>query len=96
MWILNSLAYPLYQMTQSDYANRLPEKMADRLKLICLNHTRPPSALRVTVQERVRQLRDHHENFMEYAREDAIMLWGILRGEAVTIDDKEDLLGDRQ
>ncbi len=96
MWILNSLAYLLYLMTQTNYANQLPKNMADRLKLICLNRTRPASAPRVTIEERVRQLREHHKNFMEYSAEDAIMLWGILRGEAVTVNEKEDLIRDRQ
>ncbi len=81
-------------MTQTNYAHRLPRDMAERLSLICLNHMRPATAPRVTVEERVRQLREHDENFLEYAAEDAIILWGILRGEAVTVDEQEDLIGD--
>ncbi len=63
-----------------------PKDMDERLSLICLNRMRPVTAPRVTVEERVRQLREHNENFLEYAAEDAIALWGILRGEAVMVD----------
>ncbi len=70
--------------------------MADRLKMICLNRTRPTTAPRVTVEEHIQQLREHDENFLEYAAEDAIVLWGILRGEAVTaVNEEKDLVGDR-
>ncbi len=95
MWILNSLVYPLYLMTQTDYAHQLPMDMDERLSQICLNRTRPATAPRVTVEERVWQLREHNENIMEYAAEDAIVLWGILRGEAVAVNEREDLVGDR-
>ncbi len=96
MWIIHSLAYPLYLMTQSEFAKRLPPNMADRLKMICLNRTRPESAPRVTIGERLVQLRDHHGNFMEYAGEDAIALWGILRGEATTVNINEDLVAGKR
>ncbi len=93
--MLHALAWDLFQMTQSEYACLLPAGMADNLQNACLNMSRPFNVPYLPWPQQVELLHETHENIIQHATQDTVVLAYVLRGNAVTVNDATDLCKDK-